>query len=64
MRWIDDLAFHERLEWCEYCDRETKHEVSLDLRTASSKNRNAEFARGPHRTTQCGECGAVVQSRM
>ncbi|MFB6135296.1 MAG: hypothetical protein ABEJ04_00885 [Halobacteriaceae archaeon] len=51
-------------EMCEQCGRETPHEVTVELRTESSKTENAEFSREPYRVTECRVCGSSRSKRM
>jgi hypothetical protein len=51
-------------ESCEHCGQERPHEVSIELRTESSKEENAEFSREPYRVAECAVCGATTQTRM
>jgi len=51
-------------EFCEDCERETPHDVRVELRTESSRAENAEFSREPYRVTTCRECGAESVQRM
>jgi len=51
-------------EQCEACDTETIHEVSIQLRTESTKSENAEFSREPYRVSECLDCGHRTSQRM
>ena len=51
-------------EHCDDCDLETLHEVSVQLRTESGKEENAEFSREPYRVAECQGCGARSSQRM
>ncbi len=51
-------------EQCTNCGRETSHEVSVELRTESSSEENAEFSREPYRVTSCLVCGEETSQRM
>lgn len=51
-------------EHCDDCDLETLHEVSVQLRTESGKEENAEFSREPYRVAECQRCGARSSQRM
>lgn len=51
-------------EACEQCGQERPHEVSIELRTESSKEENAEFSREPYRVAECTACGTTTQTRM
>ena len=58
---IDD----ERMsETCEECNRETPHEVRIQLLTESKKDKNAQFSREPYRVSTCRACGAEETVRM
>ncbi|MFQ3318067.1 MAG: hypothetical protein ACI8UR_001947 [Natronomonas sp.] len=54
----------EMAEECTECSRETPHEVSIQLRTESRKEENAEFSREPYRVSTCRVCGAEETIRM
>lgn len=56
--------FQAITESCEECDRETAHEVSVQIRTESQKRENAEFSREPYRVSECTVCGATSSQRM
>jgi hypothetical protein len=58
---IDDDSMPEM---CEHCERETLHEVSIELRTESRKEQNAEFSREPYRVATCRVCGTANVLRM
>ncbi|MEE6209136.1 MULTISPECIES: hypothetical protein [Salarchaeum] len=51
-------------ELCESCGQETPHEVSIELRTESSKSENSEFSREPYRVSECRSCGETSSQRM
>ncbi|NIB99924.1 hypothetical protein [Halobacterium sp. R2-5] len=51
-------------EPCESCGRETPHTVTVELRTESAAEENAEFSREPYRVTTCRECGGRRAQRM
>ena len=58
---IDD----ERMaETCEECNRETPHEVRIQLLTESKKDENAQFSREPYRVSTCRACGSQETVRM
>ena len=57
-------AFSEVTEECEGCERETLHEVAVQLRTESQKRENAEFSREPYRIAECQVCGFASEVRM
>jgi hypothetical protein len=51
-------------EACDNCPGTTPHEVQIEIRTESDKDRNAEFSREPYRVTKCLECGQTTNQRM
>jgi hypothetical protein len=51
-------------EHCDGCNRTTCHEVSVELRTESDGDQNAEFSREPYRVTRCRECDHTESLRM
>lgn len=51
-------------ERCETCGRDTPHDVSIQLRTESRQEENAEFSREPYRVSTCRRCGADRSIRM
>ena len=55
---------NEMSEECDSCGRETQHSVSVELRTESQKQENAEFSREPYRVTTCRACGETRSLRM
>ncbi|PSP56137.1 hypothetical protein BRC82_02860 [Halobacteriales archaeon QS_1_67_19] len=57
-------SFQAITESCDECDRETPHEVSVQIRTESQKHENAEFSREPYRVTECQVCGETTNQRM
>nr|WP_245758315.1 hypothetical protein [Halogeometricum limi] len=40
------------------------HNVSIELKTESSKQTNQEFSREPYRVTECAKCGNENFQRM
>lgn len=48
-----DLGVHE---FCDQCNQETPHDVTIELRTESSKEENTEFSREPYRVSECRTC--------
>lgn len=54
----------EMIETCAACGRETPHEVSVEIRTESTKPENAEFSREPYRVSSCLVCGDEETVRM
>ena len=51
-------------EPCPGCERETPHDVSVQIQTESDKSENAAFSREPYRVSECRICGATTQTRM
>lgn len=54
-------------EYCETCDRETHHEVAIEIREeapADTPDDRAAFSREPYRVTTCTACGAERSQRM
>jgi uncharacterized Zn finger protein len=51
-------------ETCEECGQERPHEVSIELRTESAQEENAEFSREPYRVAECTSCGTTTKTRM
>ncbi|WP_254862121.1 hypothetical protein [Halovivax gelatinilyticus] len=59
-----DDAFDGLTEYCDECDLDTLHEVSVQLRTESLKEENSQFSREPYRVTECQRCGRRASQRM
>jgi len=59
-----DNAFSGLTEYCEDCDLDTLHDVSVQIRTESRKEENAQFSREPYRVTECQRCGNRSSQRM
>ncbi|WP_293030243.1 hypothetical protein [Natronococcus sp.] len=59
-----DDSFNGLTEHCEDCDLDTPHEVSVQLRTESHKEENAQFSREPYRVAECKRCGTRTSQRM
>ncbi|ARS91360.1 hypothetical protein [Natrarchaeobaculum aegyptiacum] len=59
-----DDSFNGLTEYCEDCDLETLHEVSVQIRTESTKEENAQFSREPYRVCECQRCGNRSSQRM
>lgn len=55
---------HDQSERCDDCDRETVHDVAIEIRAESEDPRNAAFSREPYRVTTCTRCGAEQSRRM
>lgn len=55
-RWTSDVV-----EACETCERETRHSVTVEMR---SENPDSAFAREPYRVAECCECGRASTTRM
>lgn len=56
--------FQAITESCTECERETPHEVTVQIRTESKKRENAEFSREPYRVAECQICGSTATQRM
>ena len=54
-------AFSELTEECVTCERETPHEVAVEIRT---ENPDSSFSREPYRVTECTVCGATEEVRL
>jgi hypothetical protein len=54
----------DMVEECAACGRETAHQVSVEIRTESQKEENAEFSREPYRVATCITCGGEETTRM
>lgn len=48
-------------EECADCERETTHEVAVELRT---ENPDSTFSREPYRITECNVCGTTEEVRL
>jgi primase-polymerase (primpol)-like protein len=59
-----DEAVADITEECSSCERQTPHEVSVEILTESGKAENAEYSREPYRVSECGECGSTTKRRM
>ncbi len=57
-------SFNGLTERCEQCELDTLHEVSVQIRTESSKEENAQFSREPYRVSECQRCGHRTSQRM
>jgi len=51
-------------EPCSACGTDTLHEVSVQIRTESLKDENAQFSREPYRVAECQRCGERSSQRM
>jgi hypothetical protein len=59
-----DGSFNGLTEHCDECGLETLHEVSVQIRTESRKEKNAQFSREPYRVAECQRCGHRSSQRM
>ncbi|ELY91623.1 DUF7835 family putative zinc beta-ribbon protein [Natrinema altunense] len=59
-----DDSVNGMTEYCEECGLETLHEVSVQIRTESLKQENAQFSREPYRVSECQRCGNRSSQRM
>jgi len=51
-------------ETCSACNRTTPHEVTVEILTESTNEKNAAFSREPYRVSECRICGTTTQIRM
>lgn len=53
-------------EYCADCDRETAHDVRIELQEESTdaEAKNSKFSREPYRVTECTGCKATTTQRM
>lgn len=59
-----DDSLGEMTEYCELCETDTVHTVTVQLRTESTKNENAHYSREPYRMRKCRLCGHQESQRM
>lgn len=59
-----DESVADMTEECGSCDRQTPHDVSVEILTESRKEENAEYSREPYRVSECKECGEEERTRM
>ena len=59
-----DDPFNGISEYCEHCELKTIHEVSVQIRTESLKDENAQFSREPYRVAECQRSGSRRSQRM
>lgn len=52
------------MEFCEHCDDETAHLVTIELRSESATGENTAYSREPYRLSECRQCGADAAIRM
>ena len=57
-------SFDGLTEFCDSCETDTLHQVSVQMRTESTKSENAEFSREPYRVAECQRCGTRSSQRM
>jgi hypothetical protein len=51
-------------EYCENCETDTLHQVSVQMRTESETDQNAAFSREPYRVSECQRCDERKSQRM
>ena len=51
-------------EECPRCERQTPHDVSVEILTESTKQQNSEYSREPYRVSKCSRCGETTKTRM
>ena len=54
----------ELTEHCPGCDRNTPHEVAIEILEESATSKHAEYSREPYRVTTCRRCGEETKTRM
>ena len=54
-------GFSEFSEECDGCERETVHEITIQVRT---ENPDSPFSREPYRVAECTVCGATEEVRL
>ncbi|ADQ67438.1 hypothetical protein C499_19067 [Halogeometricum borinquense DSM 11551] len=59
-----ETGLTELTEYCDICGVRTPHNVSIELKTESTKQTNQEFSREPYRVTECVKCGDENLQRM
>lgn len=59
-----DNSFNGLTERCEACELDTLHEVTVQIKTESTKAENAQFSREPYRVAECQRCGNRSSQRM
>ncbi|WP_248515452.1 DUF7835 family putative zinc beta-ribbon protein [Salinarchaeum laminariae] len=59
-----DGAFDGLDEYCEACEADTLHQVSVQILAESRNPENAEFSREPYRVAECQRCGQRDSQRM
>jgi len=59
-----DDSVADRTEECCDCERETPHDISVEILTESTKEENAEYSREPYRVSECRICGSRTTIRM
>ncbi|PSQ40088.1 hypothetical protein BRD13_00615 [Halobacteriales archaeon SW_5_70_135] len=63
-RYGDDQGFTRGLtEYCDGCETDTLRQVSVQVRTESTKTENAQFSREPYRVAECQRCGVRTSQR-
>lgn len=51
-------------EYCESCQCETRHSVSLIIVEEGSDDSDVRFSREPYRVTVCEQCGLETKMRL
>jgi len=59
-----DNSFDGMTEHCASCEMDTLHSVSVQIKTESGKEENAQFSREPYRVAECERCGERSSQRM
>lgn len=61
---VERMGGSDITEQCPSCNRETPHDVRIEIRTESNKRENAEYSREPYRVSECRDCGVTTSQRM
>jgi hypothetical protein len=59
-----ETAFDGLTEYCDGCEADTLHQVSVQILAESRKPENVEFSREPYRVAECQQCGERHSQRM
>jgi len=59
-----DNSIDGMTEYCETCGTDTLHQVSIQMRTESTRGENAAFSREPYRVAECQQCDSRTSTRM
>lgn len=51
-------------EQCDICERDTVHEVWIEIRPENRHSENAKFSREPYRIATCTACDETTRQRL